>query len=64
MVGRQPALRAEFSSAVLTGKREHYFVSAIIAPGHYCSVGCPDIKNSASGRPGTVILIPKRDLFC
>ncbi len=65
MIGGQPAIRAEFSAAVLAGEGEHHFVSAMVAPGHYCSVGYTNIKNSAPGgpgkHPGTVILILKRD---
>jgi len=36
VVGRQPAVGAVFSPAVLAGEREHNFVSAVIAQGHYC----------------------------
>jgi hypothetical protein len=35
MVGRQPALSTVFFPTVLAGEREHNFVSAVIAPGHY-----------------------------
>jgi hypothetical protein len=35
VVWRQPAVGAVFPSAVLAGEREHNFVSAVIAPGHY-----------------------------
>ena len=36
VVGRQPAVGAVFTSAVLAGEREHNFISAVIAPAHYC----------------------------
>jgi hypothetical protein len=46
VVWRQPAFCAVFPPAVLAGEREHNFVSAAIAPGHYFSIEHPGINDS------------------
>jgi hypothetical protein len=35
MVGREPVLLAEFSPAVLAGKRQRYVLTTVITPAHY-----------------------------
>ena len=52
MVGREPAFITIFPATILAGERENDFISTMIAPGHYCSVGDPGNKNSSSCRTG------------